>query len=142
MEEKNTYNNLIYLCLILGIFKMAMDVFKNAIMLLEEETIVFQGSTIYLTSHTWNAINIIYGLLLITSIVLILTKMKAGIFLLFAACLSYAGALVLIANGEAIEGIVYAVGYCALMSGLLCLRANGKSAWRVLFSKEKQQKQR
>jgi|GEM_PF-3348874 hypothetical protein len=141
MEQKSpyTFNNFIYLILILEIFHSAFGIMTNSIALLEPEYIEFQGQIIQKTSHTFNIANIIYGVFIIISITLILKKMKLGVFIFFASCLFYDIVILAIGGKTMIGNTVISFLYMPLMAILLCLQSNKRSAWSVLFQKRTDQ---
>lgn len=120
-KRKQDLNTFLYVCMVLCVVYFVKFVFK--------------GLLIAQFYPTYGYLSILYAFLTLLAYILVVTKVhKSAVyfffFMHFVQCLTCA----LLCPEAGAETLTMSIGGCAVFSLLLCLKKNGKSAWKVIFS--------
>lgn len=105
---------------------------------LQDEFFSTTSTTINLTNHTHDIINIIFLSLNIITLLLIVLKKRWSIILFFALHAIHA-VVISFYIGNPIVHIFTNASLCTVFAAFLCLRSHGRSCWDIIWNGEKQQ---
>lgn len=131
-ENKKSLNELLVLFLVIVICRHVIAIVANVMKIIGNGKYEFQGHTIELFDNNMLLYNSIVSFVMILILVLILCKKRYAVISFYV--LQILNAIFITAfNNDFWVNLFVALVMCAVMTGLLFIRSNGRSAWNVIF---------